>query len=33
MREHLENPDRAKAEYANNALRKMTKIVIRDLYE
>jgi predicted 3-demethylubiquinone-9 3-methyltransferase (glyoxalase superfamily) len=33
MREHLENPDRAKAEYANNALRKMTKIVIRDFYE
>ena len=33
MREHLENPDRAKAEFANNALRQMTKIVIRDLYE
>ncbi|MEN9737479.1 MAG: hypothetical protein RJA26_712 [Actinomycetota bacterium] len=33
MREHLENPDRAKAQFANNALRQMTKIVIRDLYE
>lgn len=33
MREHLENKDRAKAEYANAALRKMTKIVIEDLYE
>lgn len=33
MREHLENPDRAKAEYANKALMKMTKIIIEDLYE
>ena len=33
MREHLENPDKAKAEYANQALMKMTKIVIEDLYE
>ena len=33
MREHLENTDKAKAEYANNALRQMTKIIIRDLYE
>ena len=33
MREHLENPDRAKAEYANQALRRMTKIVISELYE
>lgn len=33
MREHLENPDRAKAEFANHALMKMTKIVIEDLYE
>lgn len=33
MRDHLENPDRAKAEFANNALRKMTKIIIDDLYE
>ena len=33
MREHLENPDRAKAEYANQALMKMTKIIIEDLYE
>ena len=33
MREHLENLDRAKAEYANQALRKMSKIIIRDLYE
>ena len=32
MREHLENPDREKAEYANQALRKMSKIIIRDLY-
>ncbi|MFM8926941.1 MAG: hypothetical protein ACKOFA_01905 [Rhodoluna sp.] len=33
MREHLENPDREKAEYANNALQQMTKINISDLYE
>lgn len=33
MRAHLENPDPAKAELANNALRKMTKIVIQDPYE
>jgi predicted 3-demethylubiquinone-9 3-methyltransferase (glyoxalase superfamily) len=33
MREHLENPDRTKAEFANQALMKMTKIVIEDLYE
>ena len=33
MREHLENPDREKAAYANDALRKMTKIIIDDLYE
>ncbi len=33
MLEHLENADRAKAEFANNALMKMTKIVIADLYE
>ena len=32
MREHLENPDPKKAEFANLALRKMSKIVIRDLY-
>ena len=33
MREHLENPDPAKAMFANEALRKMTKIVIDELYE
>lgn len=33
MREHLENPDPAKAEYANQALMKMTKIVIKELHE
>lgn len=33
MREHLENPDLAKSQYANQALKKMTKIIIRDLYE
>ena len=33
MREHLENPDRAKAAYANDALRKMSKIIIDDLYQ
>jgi predicted 3-demethylubiquinone-9 3-methyltransferase (glyoxalase superfamily) len=33
MREHLENPDKAKAEYANQALMRMTKIVIEDLYQ
>ena len=33
MREHLENPNRAKAEFANNALMKMTKIIIDELFE
>jgi hypothetical protein len=33
MREHLENPDREKAAYANQALMKMSKIIIEDLYE
>ena len=33
MREHLENPDPAKSEFANRALRKMTKIIIKDLFE
>lgn len=33
MREHLENPDKDKAEFANQALMKMNKIVIKDLYE
>ncbi|NDD26424.1 MAG: VOC family protein [Actinobacteria bacterium] len=33
MREHLENPDREKAEYANKALQQMTRIIISDLYE
>ena len=33
MREHLENPDPAKAEYANKALQNMTKIIIRDLFQ
>ena len=33
MREHLENPDREKAEYANKALQQMTKIIIADLYQ
>lgn len=33
MREHLENPDREKAEFANQALQIMTKIIIRDLYQ
>lgn len=33
MREHLENRDPEKAQYANAALMKMTKIVIQDLYE
>ena len=33
MREYLENPDPEKARYANNALRSMSKIIIRDLYE
>ncbi len=33
MREHLENPDREKAAFANQALMKMTKIIIDDLYE
>lgn len=30
MRDHLENPDREKANYAMEQLRKMTKIVIAD---
>jgi predicted 3-demethylubiquinone-9 3-methyltransferase (glyoxalase superfamily) len=30
MRDYLENPDSAVREYANQALRKMTKIVIKD---
>jgi hypothetical protein len=30
---HLGNPDPAKAAYAMDAMRKMTKIVIADLYE
>jgi hypothetical protein len=33
MRDHLENPDPAKAEYAMNALRNMGKIILSDLYE
>ena len=33
MREHLENPDPVKAQYANQALMKMTKIVVADLFE
>jgi predicted 3-demethylubiquinone-9 3-methyltransferase (glyoxalase superfamily) len=33
MRDHLENPDPVKAKYANESLMKMTKIVIKDLYE
>ena len=33
MREHLENKDPEKATFANEALMKMTKIVIRDLYK
>ena len=33
MREHLENPDPEKARYANSALRTMTKVIIRDLYQ
>ena len=33
MRDHLENPDPSKAKFANEALMKMTKIVIEDLYE
>lgn len=33
MREHLENPDREKAAYANQALMNMSKIIIEDLYE
>jgi predicted 3-demethylubiquinone-9 3-methyltransferase (glyoxalase superfamily) len=32
MREHLGNPDPVKADYAMQAMRKMGKIVIRDLY-
>ena len=33
MRDHLGNPDPAKAAYAMNAMRQMGKIVIRDLYQ
>lgn len=33
MRDHLGDPDPAKAAYAMNAMRQMGKIVIRDLYE
>lgn len=33
MREHLEHPDPAKANFANQALRGMTKIVISELFE
>lgn len=33
MSEHLENPDPLKSAYAWNALRKMQKIVISDLFE
>ena len=33
MRDHLENPDPDKAAYAMAALRTMSKIVLRDLYE
>ena len=33
MREHLENPDREIAAFANQALMKMSKIIIEDLYE
>jgi predicted 3-demethylubiquinone-9 3-methyltransferase (glyoxalase superfamily) len=33
MRDHLENPDPSKAKFANEALMKMTKIVIENLYE
>lgn len=33
MREYLENPDPEKARYANNTLRAMNKIIIRDLYQ
>ena len=32
MRDYLENPDPAIASYANEALQKMSKIVIRDLH-
>lgn len=33
MREHLESSDPEKAAYANEALMKMSKIIIRDLYK
>lgn len=33
MRDHLENPDAAKAKFANEALMKMGKIIIEDLYQ
>ena len=33
MREHLENPDPLKAKFANDALMRMSKIVIEELYE
>lgn len=33
MREHLESKDPEKAAYANEALMKMSKIVIKDLYQ
>lgn len=33
MRDHLENADREKAAYANQALMKMSKIIIEDLHE
>jgi predicted 3-demethylubiquinone-9 3-methyltransferase (glyoxalase superfamily) len=33
MRDYLENADPKKAEFANQALMKMTKIIIEDLYE
>lgn len=33
MREHLENSDVTKAKFANDALMKMSKIVISELYE
>lgn len=33
MREHLENPDPEKAKFANDALMRMTKIVIDELFE
>ena len=33
MRDHLENPDPAKSKFANEALMKMSKIVISELYQ